>query len=33
VGIRLTIVLCGLVLLIAALIIRRRFKDLNPVTV
>lgn len=33
VGIRLTIVLCGLVLLIAALIIRRRFKDLKPVTV
>jgi MFS family permease len=33
VGIRLTIVLCGLVLLIAALIIRRRFRDLKPVTV
>ncbi len=33
VGIRLTIVLCGLVLLIAALIIRRRFKELKPVTV
>lgn len=33
VGIRLTIVLCGLVLLIAALIIRRRFKDLKPVTI
>jgi MFS family permease len=33
VGIRLTIVLCGLVLLIAALIIRRKFKDLKPVTV
>jgi MFS family permease len=33
IGIRSTIVLCGLVLLIAALIIRRRFKDLKPVTV
>jgi MFS family permease len=33
VGIRLTIVLCGLVLLIAALIIRRKFKDLNPVSI
>jgi MFS family permease len=33
VGIRLTIVLCGLILLIAALIIRRRFRDLKPVTV
>lgn len=33
VGIRLTIVLCGLVLLVAALIIRRRFKNLQPVTV
>ena len=33
VGIRLTIVLCGLVLLIAALLIRRRFKVLKPVTV
>jgi MFS family permease len=33
VGIRLTIVLCGLVLVVAALIIRRRFKDLQPVTV
>jgi MFS family permease len=33
VGIRLTIVLCGLVLLIAALIIRRSFKNLKPVTV
>jgi MFS family permease len=32
-GIRSTIVLCGLVLLIAALIIRRRFKNLKPVTV
>jgi MFS family permease len=33
IGIRSTIVLCGLVLLIAALIIRRRFRDLKPVTV
>ena len=33
IGIRSTIVLCGLVLLIAALIIRRKFKDLKPVTV
>jgi MFS family permease len=33
IGIRSTIVLCGLVLLIAALIIRRRFKNLKPVTV
>jgi MFS family permease len=33
IGIRSTIVLCGLVLLIAALIIRRSFKNLKPVTV
>jgi MFS family permease len=33
VGIRLTIVLCGLVLVVAALIIRRRFRGLQPVTV
>jgi MFS family permease len=33
VGIRLTIVFCGLVLFIAALIIRRKFRDLKPVTV
>ena len=33
VGIRLTIVLCGLVLVVAALIIRRRFSGLQPVTV
>jgi MFS family permease len=32
VGIRLTIVLCGLVLVAAALIIRRRFRGLQPVT-
>lgn len=31
IGIRPTIVLCGMVLLIAALFIRRRFKDLKPV--
>ncbi len=33
IGIRPTIVLCGLVLLIAALLIRRKFKDLKPITV
>jgi MFS family permease len=33
VGIRLTIVLCGLVLVVAALIIRRRFRGLQPVTI
>jgi MFS family permease len=33
VGIRLTIVLCGLVLVVAALIIRTRFRGLQPVTV
>lgn len=33
IGIRPTIVLCGLVLLVAALIIRRRFKDLKPVAI
>jgi len=33
IGIRPTIVLCGLVLLIAALMIRSRFKKLTPVTV
>ena len=33
IGIRPTIVLCGLVLLIAALMIRSRFKNLTPVTV
>lgn len=33
IGIRPTIVLCGLVLLAAALIIRRRFKDLKPIAI
>jgi MFS family permease len=33
IGIRPTIVLCGLVLLAAAVIIRRRFKDLKPIAV
>lgn len=33
IGIRPTIVLCGLVLLAAALIIRRRFKDLKPISI
>jgi len=33
IGIRPTIVLCGLVLLIAALMIRSRFKNLKPITV
>ncbi len=33
IGIRPTIVLCGLVLLIAALLIRRKFKELKPITV
>lgn len=33
IGIRPTIVLCGLVLLVAALIIRRRFRHLKPITV
>ena len=32
-GIRFTILLCGLVLLLAALLIRRKFKGLEPVTV
>ncbi len=32
-GIRFTILLCGLVLVVAALIIRRRFRGLQPVTV
>lgn len=32
-GIRFTILLCGLVLLVAALLIRRKFKGLEPVTV
>ena len=31
-GIRFTILLCGLVLLLAALLIRRKFKGLEPVT-
>jgi MFS family permease len=33
IGIRPTIVLCGLILLAAALIIRRRFKDLKPISI
>jgi len=33
IGIRPTIVLCGLVLLAAAVIIRRRFKDLKPIAI
>lgn len=33
VGIRLTIILCGLVLVVAALVIRRRFRGLQPVTI
>jgi MFS family permease len=33
VGIRLTIVLCGLVLVVAAFLIRRKFKGLEPVTI
>ena len=33
IGIRPTIVLCGLVLLIAALLIRRRFRNLKPISV
>jgi MFS family permease len=33
IGIRPTIVLCGLVLLTAAVIIRRRFKDLKPIAI
>jgi MFS family permease len=33
IGIRPTIVLCGLILLAAALIIRRRFKDLKPIAI
>ena len=33
IGIRPTIVLCGLILLAAALIIRRRFKDLQPISI
>jgi MFS family permease len=33
VGIRLTIVLCGLVLVVAAFLIKRKFKGLEPVTI
>jgi MFS family permease len=33
IGIRAAIVLCGLVLLVAALIIRNRFKSVKPVTI